>query len=254
MKSNLSLYEAFISEKGGDPLRITNFVSPNSNRVVVDMVLIQQALALGGLKNPLEFYAMPNPARAEAEVKVGRAVILGFETWSINFDDSMYMSDEIIGPGEFVKVVVGRADNERLMHVRTLNGLRKFSAITGHRWPIDQKTLMNMGISKIMPVARYNLQIAMLQKQRADFGLMEYPNAKNDLPEDLAVVPGIVVGLDGSRHFMVSKSHRDGYWVFKALNKGLAQLKEQGVFRKAYIECGFISPKLDSWKKLNPEQ
>ena len=91
----------------------------------------------------------------------------------------------------------------------------------------------------------------MLQKGRADFGLFEYPNTGVELPDDLAVVEGVTIGLEGARHFMVSKLHRDGHLVFKALERGLDVLKAKGAFRKAYIECGFINPLLESWTRLN---
>lgn len=253
MKANYGLYNAFVAERGGNPLVIDNFVSSNSNRVVVDMVLLQQALRLGGLNVKLEYYAAPNPARAESDVKAGISPLLGYETWVQNFDDRVYMSDAIIGDGEFLKVVVGRHDNGKgLMKAKSLDDLLSMSAVTGHRWIIDQKTLKGMGVTNVTLAPRYSLQLKMLQERRVDFGLFEYPNISKSMPEGLAVVSGITIGLRSSRHFMVSKTHPMGATVYQALTRGIKRLNARGAFRRAYEECGFLSKELRAWRRIYP--
>ncbi|QJB55183.1 hypothetical protein [Pseudodesulfovibrio sp. zrk46] len=253
MKANYPLYQSFLAEKGANPLGITNFSSLYSNRIVVDMVLLQQALALGGLDVKLQYYAVPNPARAIEDVKMGLSPVLGFETWKSDFDDRVFQSDEIIGDGEFLKVVVGRLNNSKyLMQAKSKTDLQKLSAVTGHRWRIDQKTLHEMGIVEIFSVSQYSLQLKMLQEGRVDFGMYEYTNIRKSMPEGLGIVPGITVGLRGTRHFMVSRLHPRGKDIFEALQRGIAILKSRGAFRSAYRECGFISPELDSWKRVFP--
>lgn len=253
MNANMAHYAHFLEEKGGNPLVIDDFASVHSNRVVVDMVLLQQALLLGGANIQLQFYGRPNPSRAELDVKQGVSPILGYETWKSNFDDTVYMSDLVVAKGEFLKVVVGRHDNGKgLMQVTGLADLQELTAVTGHRWSIDIATLREMGIKEITTAPKYALQITMLQERRADFGLYEYTNVINDMPSDLAVVPGLTVGLNESRHFMVSKSHPAGKTLFEALQKGIKILKSQQAFKKAYRGCGFISNELESWQRIFP--
>ncbi len=253
MDANMGHYARFLEEKGGDPLKIDDFDSKHSNRVVVDMILLQQALKLGGANVQLNFYGSPNPSRAELDVKQGVSPILGYETWNSNFDDTVYMSDCVIGKGEFLKVVVGRQDNGKgLMKAKSLADLQQLTAVTGHRWSIDIMTLREMGIKEVATAPKYSLQISMLQERRADFGLYEYTNIINDMPAGFAVVPGLTVGLNESRHFMVSKSHPAGRFLFEALQRGIKILKSHEVFKKAYRECGFTSSELESWHKIFP--
>lgn len=253
MESNLALYHAFVSENGGNPLTIDNFVSSYSNRVIVDMVLLQQAIQLGGMDVQLDFYGLPNPVRAQADVKEGKAVALAFETWADDFDDTVYMSDVIIDDGDFWKVVVVRFDKRDLLKkVKNIDDWKDLTAITGHKWQIDQKTLEDIGVKKIYLAYRYDLQLLMLQEGRVDLGLYEYSSIMKNMPENLMVVPDIKVGLRGTRHFMVSKLHPIGHSVFKALQNGIGILKERGVFRKAYSECGFFAGDIKSWDRIYP--
>lgn len=254
MESNLLLYHAFVSEKGhGNPFIIDNFESSRSNRVVVDMVLLQQAIKLGGMDIHLSFYGQPNPARAQAEVKEGKAVVLAFETWACDFDDSVYMSDTIINDGEFLKVVVGRPDNKKLFKkVTSIDGWKELTAITGHTWSIDQNTLKEMEVKHIYLAYRYDLQLLMLHEGRADLGLYEHATISKNMPEGLTIVPGITVGLRGTRHFMVSKLHPMGQSLFEAIQKGIKILKNRGAFRKAYAECGFFAKEIESWNRIYP--
>lgn len=254
MNANMGHYARFLKEMGGDPLAVDSFVSKHSNRVVVDMILLQQALHLGGADVQLQFYGRPNPARAELDVKQGLSPLLGYETWLSNFDETVYVSDVVIPKGDFLKVVVGRQDNGNgLMKVDNLKDLRKLTVVTGLHWGVDRRTLRDIGVKKIITAPKYLLQISMLQEGRADFGLYEYTNIIKEMPVDLKIVPGITIGLNDSRHFMISKTHPEGKKLFEALQRGVAILKSRGTFKKAYNECGFMSGELESWHRIFPE-
>ncbi|MEX1056687.1 MAG: hypothetical protein WED11_03050, partial [Natronospirillum sp.] len=66
----------------------------------------------------------------------------------------------------------------------------------------------------------------------------------------LAPVPGVKVGLAGSRHMAVSRTHAEGRFFNAALQLGLLRLKEQGVVEQAYIDAGFIQPKVADWYRI----
>ena len=219
------------------------------------MVLIEQALHLGGCKVPIRYVLVPNYARAIHEVRVGKAAMLGQETWELEFDELVYKSIPIIRSGEFRKAIYGRRDNQQLMSASELSDFNFFVALTGQGWWVDIATLQTMGVMKVLQVPEYRLHYKMVAEKRADFGLVEYKSddaGGDGLPPELAIVPGLAVGLKGSRHFMVSKNHPQGKVAYEALKRGLAILEERGVLKSAMCECGFLNPKLMGWKQINP--
>ncbi len=253
----LKKYELFLAEKDSSPLDVQNFSSNHSNRVIASLILLQQALHLGGGNYTIEFISAPNPSRALSFVKSGRAVLLGDDIWDNNFDDSVYKSSEIIGPGEFEKIIVGRLDNTLLTQVKDLNDLQKLSAVTGHDWRVDIQTLEEMKISNVSEVSVYALQLKMLTAGRIDFTMLEATQLedkkKTALQQvNLGVVPGIKIGLAGSRHYMISKKYPQGKQLFEHLEKGLKILRQRGAIKKALIEVGFYNEKISDWQKIFP--
>ena len=91
-----------------------------------------------------------------------------------------------------------------------------------------------------------------------DFTIQEFTNA-NDLAYNLekgklVPVPGIKIALDGSRHFMISKKHKNGEEVFEALEKGLKILRDAGIIDKYLTEAGFYRKEVASWKTIRVDQ
>ncbi|MCP4321002.1 MAG: hypothetical protein GY787_03950, partial [Alteromonadales bacterium] len=66
----------------------------------------------------------------------------------------------------------------------------------------------------------------------------------------LVPVPDIKIGLQGTRHFAVSKRHPKGKEVIKALDAGIKLMKEQGIVDKAYSDSGFFNEKVKHWNKI----
>jgi hypothetical protein len=65
-------------------------------------------------------------------------------------------------------------------------------------------------------------------------------------------IPGIKAALPGSRHWPVSKKHPQGEEIFNALVRGIEALEKQNIIQRAYEECGFFHPEINSWALLNP--
>ncbi|XPV76724.1 MAG: hypothetical protein ACNI27_02050 [Desulfovibrio sp.] len=251
-QDSLIRYNNFVESKGGDPLAITDFTA--TPRSVVSLVLMMQALHLGGNKLPIEFYIGPNYARNLHEVRIGNAVIMGGDTWDTEQDFTLLMSDPIIEKGQFQKAIYGRADNKRLMGLSTVRELQHLVGVTGLAWTIDIEAFEQMKITKLVQAPMHKLHDKIILAGRADFGLLE-PAAKNmreALPEGLAVVEGLSISLDHSRHFMVSTLHPNGAQTYDALQRGLAIMKEKGLIQKAFTDCGFFNEELHSWRQLYP--
>ena len=67
----------------------------------------------------------------------------------------------------------------------------------------------------------------------------------------LVPILNVKVGLQGSRHFFVSKASPIGAEVSKSLNDGLGKLRAQGAIEKAYRDSGFFNNATKNWNRLN---
>lgn len=95
----------------------------------------------------------------------------------------------------------------------------------------------------------------MLEGNRADFGLYNssiIDKADTLLPDSLGIVEGLTIGMNSSRHFMVSKIHPDGEKIFHAIEKGIIILHQKGTIQKALRESGVLNKKALGWKKIYP--
>lgn len=253
----LKRYKLLLAQKGPYPLNIHDFSSRHSNRTVANLILLQQALHQGGSNYTIEFVPAPNPSRAISIVKSGKAALLGNDIWDCEFDERVYKSSEIIGSGEFEKIIVGRQDNTQLMQAKSLKDLQPLSVVTGHDWHVDIQTLAGMKVNYINKVPLYSLQFKMLTAGRVDFSMLEasylHEEKKTELQKmNLGVVPGIKIGLVGSRHYMVSKKHPEGEQALEILERGLTILRAKGLIKKAMTDVGFYNAKISDWQKLYP--
>jgi hypothetical protein len=96
-------YEEFIA--GRDVSAIKNFSGINIRRDVVDMILAQQALKLGGFKYKFT-YAPGKVNFRNTQMLQNGELLLSFDSyWKSDaspLSDSIYISDEVIRNGEYV--------------------------------------------------------------------------------------------------------------------------------------------------------
>jgi hypothetical protein len=97
----------------------------------------------------------------------------------------------------------------------------------------------------------------MLKTGRVDY-LFLYFSKREDLVSsipgyDVVPVEGMKLVLYGTRHFIVSKKHKDSQKIALAMERGIKILKQQGAIKKAMIDSGFINPQVERWKAINPQ-
>ena len=80
----LTDYKLFIGKR--DPLLVRDFKGPASRRDVVEMVLIQQALALGGKQVELEFVIINSYARILEQLKSGHILMAMNSIWHCDLE------------------------------------------------------------------------------------------------------------------------------------------------------------------------
>lgn len=254
---NSIAYTNFLKEKNKSVLGIDNLESRYSNRNIASIVIIMQALSAGGYPAKLKFVEAANYAREVKMTKQGKTVIMHQDAWDRSFDDRVYKSSEIISKGKFVKGIYVAEADKKMYQVKSIDDLRYFSSVSNSSWKVDWKTLEKIGLKKLVSTSKKEFMFNQVLFRNIDFTIQEFTNS-DDLAYELSngrlvPVPGIKLSLDGSRHLMVSKTHKNGLEVYIALEKGLKILKEKGTIDRFLEEAGFYRPEIYDWQTLSVE-
>ncbi len=256
-EDNIADYQLFVGDR--DPLLIDFYGGPGARRDVVEIVLLQQALALGGLETKVTLRPENSYLRVLKLVADGQVALSGAQMWSEDiqpYTSDLFKTKAVVKEGEFIAGLYTRADNQRALQATSVEKIRYLSAASNRHWNADVKTLTDLGIKKLH-FATYWVQIVrMVVAGRADITLAPFqanPNMKV-MVDGLELVPidGVKVALPGSRHWPVSKTHPLGEEIFNALTRGIEELERKNIIQRAYEECGFFHPEVKDWKLLNP--
>jgi len=252
-------YARFLN--GRDPLSISDFSGPHSRRDVVEVVLLHQALALGGWLHPLEFVDMPSGERLLREISSGRLICSATTYWEqdiagpgVGTGQGVLLSRPMIQMGEFEAGLYTVESNRRAMSARTLADVRALSVLSNRNWVVDWATLEQLGISRRQHVTNWELMPRMVAAGRADLLLAPF-QATPDLSLTvgnvrLLPIPGLKIALRGTRHYLLAREHPESFGLRSALDGGLQRLLQQGVVRKAYTQSGFFNARTASWNRL----
>lgn len=250
-------YQLFVGKR--DPLTIDQFSGPGARRDVIEIVLLQQALALGGFPGKVVLRPENSYLRILQLIKDGQIALSGALVWKTdvkNYSDSLWISAALVEEGEFIAGIYTHSGNNRALATNNIEALRHLSAASNNHWRADVKTLKQLGIKKIHYSTYWVQIVRMVVAKRADITLAPFQtNEGMKVMVDnleLVPIPGIKVSLPGSRHWAISKKHPDGEKIAAALARGIAQLKANNTLQRAYEECGFFHPEVHNWLLLNP--
>ncbi len=248
-------YENYIN--GRNPLTMTTYEGVGARRDVVEVVLVQQALYFGGIDTPVRFITADSHARIIKQVLAGRAVLAGNSIWLdllTSSEELLYVSTPIIENGQFEAGLYTIESNKEALKSKSMDEIRSLIAVSSKAWIIDWQTLNAMKMRKLINTVKWSSMVKMVNIGRADFLLAPFqPTA--DLafePEGVRLIPipNLKIGLQGSRHFAISKRHPQGKAVSEALDKGIAIMKQKGLVEQAYQDSGFFNTKVKDWHKL----
>ncbi|MDC8772546.1 type 2 periplasmic-binding domain-containing protein [Roseateles albus] len=251
----LADYRRYIG--AADPVLLSDFSGPGTRRDVVEMVLVQQALALGAWPERVVFSSMPSDARLLREITAGRLLCSCTSYWLddiLQAGKDLRASEPLVLPGEFEAGIYVLPSNARALAAESLNDVRQLSGVSNRSWVLDWKTLEQLGIFQRQHVAQWEAMPKMVAAGRVDFLLAPF-QATPDLSLHvgnvrLIPIPNLKIGIQGSRHFIVSGKHPRSADLLASLNRGLAQLRQTGTIRKAYTESGFFNARVGKWTKL----
>ena len=161
--NNYDDYVIFLA--GRDPLEIDDFSADGVRRSVVELVLMQQALSLGGLSKKIEFAFSPNYVRMIHLVRAGEYVIAGNTVWlndTSRFADELQITDPVIRYGEYEAGIYALAENHNALAAKTLEELRTFRFVSNKHWTVDWRTLTALKIDQLYNVPMWDTMLGMI--------------------------------------------------------------------------------------------
>ena len=238
-------YQKFVA--GRDVLAITDFTGKNIRRDVVDMIIAQQALKLGGFNYDFSYSPGKVNFRNTRLLQTGRLLISFDSYWSSDANAiaaDVYISNAVIRKGEYVAGIYTSIKNTAVLAIKKKKDLKKFTAVSTPKWRTDWATLKSLPLKKLIREDEWLSMARMVNIGWIDFMLMPF-NSTTDKSFHLGkitLVPvkNIAIMLNDSRHFVISKKHPQGQAAFNAINIGLAKLRKQGAIVKAYRQAGFF--------------
>ena len=249
-------YLQFVADR--DISLIDNFSGKNIRRDVVDMIIAQQALKLGGFNHRFSYAPGKVNFRNTKMLQNGKLLISFDSYWkqdALPLSEKVYISDEVIRNGEYIAGIYTSPKNKKTLAVKELSDLKGLTSVSTPKWKTDWETLQQLPLKKLTRDDSWLSMVRMVNIQWVDFILMPF----NSTPDrsftmdkvHLIPVKNIGVVLKDSRHFVISKSHPKGREAFIAINKGLKILRQQGAIVKAYQQAGFFIDS-DIIKIINP--
>lgn len=244
------VYEDYLKFLDGRPvLTIVDFRGATMRRDVADMVLLQQALALGGFTKT--FYYQPGKFNfRNTKLLESGDSLLSFDTYWLNdakaLSDKVFISDPVVRRGEYLAGIYASPENKAVFNIRALTDLQNFTAVSTPKWRTDWATMTALPLKGLLQEDEWLSQARMVHMKWVDLMLMPFFHDDQGIYQleqlRLKVVPGVAILLDDSRHFVLSKQHPHGKLAYDALNKGLKILRENGRIEQLYKQAGFMLP------------
>jgi len=238
-------YQNFVNKR--EILKIKSFSGKAIRRDVVDMIIAQQALKLGGFTNKFSYAPGKVNFRNTKLLQNGDLLISFDSYWKSDAQalaDKLYISDPVIRNGEYVAGIYTSPYNQKVLQVEKLSDLQHLTSISTPKWRTDWKTLQSLNLKELTKESSWLSMTRMVNLQWVDFMLMPFNSTpdKSFTMEKVHLIPvqNVAIVLKDSRHFVISKAHHQGEAAFVAINKGIKILRAHGAITKAYTEAGFF--------------
>lgn len=247
-------YQRFVGSRNIAAIRF--YGGAGARRDVIELVLLQQALQLGGFDQAVAIVGEQTYRRTLHQVANGELIGSGALVWRADTADlrnELFVSSAVVEDGEFIVGLYTAPQNLRALSA-TPKTLRELTAVTSLDWKTDQLTLQALGFKQVHLTNTWVSIVRMLYAQRGDITLAPF-QAGDDMALEsqgvtLVPIPNIKVALQGSRHWIVSRKHPSGRAYFAALERGLAQMRRKGTIHRAYRESGFFNSAVAQWPLL----
>lgn len=236
---------------------IDNFKHPSCLRDVVEFILVQKAIKLGGLNLEYDFVLGDYDARNIRLIQHGLLLISFDSIWlneASQYEKDVFISDPVIRKNEFYAGIYVAPSKISTLKPKLANGITELSFVTSEAWHTDVKTLTALKPKSLVIEADWLVMAKMVSSGWVDAMLAPF---KPTMPFEytgknykIRAIDNFKVALQDSRHFVISKKHPLGKKTFKAIQKGLKQLRQSGYIERAYKECGFLNPVVEDWQEI----
>lgn len=232
---------------------------PGSPRLQGWLLILCNALRLGGYDAPWEAVYSPNYNRSLAEAVAGRLDVPNQTVWSSDLaglDGQLLASRPVVERGQWqVGLFTAESRSDVLeVHPKDVARLR---AAAPRSWTEDWRALSALGLAGLVDVQDPRLIPAMIQRGQADFTLdgfrptEDLGRLEDRIGERMVPIPGVKLGLDGERRFVVSAARGDAAEVVAALDRGLVALEAQGLLDWVLEDIGVIEPRVADWVDIS---
>lgn len=254
-KEAAAYYQSVLKQTQKQAVELSPNDIKNTRRGFISLVMFIQALDKVGLAAKFEFVISPNAKRSVALVQSGAALFTTRTLVHGYTPKNTLKSSALIGSGGLLRGIFGLKSNHALMKVKTLDELKRFSAVTNVSWQTEIKFLNDIGIKKIQlshsrqsifkHIAYNNIDFVLLAITRNNRYKLQYAGIT------LLPITGLVIQPKSSYHYLISKKHPDSQRVYQALEKGLSIMREQGLIKEHYRRIIFFLDDFPQWKILN---
>lgn len=247
---------------GKSPLEIEEFIpkSHGSHLEIVEMIILQQALHLGGFTEEIRFE--PDEIANLCEISAiidGSILMYGRSMWlqtSVDYQGSLYISEPVINYGEFEAGLYVNTKDKHLINT-PIDELYKLKVIANPRWLADWRALLNSPMTIVHFIGPWENMLAMVDANIVDVMLINFSVSQNlnltFMGKKYQPINNVKVILPDSRHFVVSKNHPRGEEVFTALQKGLKIMRQNGKLRLLYQQAGVLNNRVKNWHIINKD-
>lgn len=232
---------------------------PGSPRLQGWLLILCNALRLGGYDAPWEPVYSPNYNRSLAEAVAGRLDIPNQTVWSSDvagLSGQLLVSRPVVGRGQWQVGLFTAESRSDVLEVSP-EDVARLRAAAPRSWTEDWRALSALGLAGLLDVQDPRLIPPMIQRGQVDFTLDAFRSTEDlgrpeeDIGERMVPIPGVKLGLDGERRFVVSAARGDAAEVAAALDRGLAALEEQGLLERVLEDIGIIEPRVADWVDLS---
>ena len=138
---------------GRDVLNINSFSGNNIRRDVVDMIIAQQALKLGGFEHTFSYASGKLNFRNTKMLQVGRLLMSFDSYWLLDakaLNDDVYISDAVIRNGEYIAGIYTSPLNKKVLSINSVEHLSQLTSVSTPKWRTDWQTLQALPLKKLI--------------------------------------------------------------------------------------------------------
>ena len=221
------------------------------NMILVEAMLLCQALHHSGLDFKFEWISVPNQVRTLSMLNNNVVDIAAFTLWYSDLTPNLIASESIVNQGEYFKGIYTSPDNLELLNVSDPRELLNFTATATES--IDKRLLQCVGMQPIYN-SNYPNMLRQVNGQRVDFMLNNFathPSFEHHAFGTVLIpIQGIKVEMPDSLHYFINKSSPHSERLQQSINIGIKELDKLGRIYQAYSAITLFDERTKDWEVL----